>query len=495
MRRERSPRNLRSRQVARSIRTEQRVNWNLQAQKREFEKTMTVEEMKMEWDLHETEYIQLNMDRQHAIMERYPKWHTKWSLLNDPVGRGMTEVLTATIQNVRAQRKEMRKSKKVIPLDPFHMQSEYTVLSAQLTKMIDKQERSYQKVFLNAICGHGELLNSTNHILSTIEEMGQTHRQHKRKTHSINNWWHMSSSEPNHPWSPLIQQTKLLEQEVPAYFQEGSNLQTQYVNEEEVLQTTTCSTKDLQEDMEGWKKAFTKELDSFERLNVKTDVWENTLDLRNVEILPGKVVMVKKPIGDGTHLKKGRVVVCGNFQQVQPGEETCANTPSFPMLRTLISLASLQRWAVASWDVSTAFLYAQLPEDHIVYCRPPNALIRLGLVKPGAVWKLNKALYGLRTSPKAWEEERDEKLQNLTWNLNGQQVGLCKVDSANCVWTIREKTTHGFQGEPLGMVIAYVDDLIAVGQQEQLDGMKASLDALYTMKTSGTVPAEYTPGN
>ena len=44
------------------------------------------------------------------------------------------------------------------------------------------------------------------------------------------------------------------------------------------------------------------------------------------------------------------------------------------------------------------------------------------------------------------------------------------------------------------MVIAYVDDLIAVGQQEQLDGMQASLDALYTMKTSGAIPAEYQPG-
>ena len=69
----------------------------------------------------------------------------KWSLLNDPIGRGMSEVLTTTIQNVRAQRKEMKKARKVIPLDPFHMQSEYTVLSAQLTKLIDKQERSYQK--------------------------------------------------------------------------------------------------------------------------------------------------------------------------------------------------------------------------------------------------------------------------------------------------------------------------------------------------------------
>ena len=32
------------------------------------------------------------------------------------------------------------------------------------------------------------------------------------------------------------------------------------------------------------------------------------------------------------------------------------------------------------------------------------------------------------------------------------------------------------------MVIAYIDDLTAVGEQEQLDEMKASLDAFYTMK-------------
>ena len=101
---------------------------------------------------------------------------------------------------------------------------------------------------------------------------------------------------------------------------------------------------------------------------------------------------------------------------------------------------------------------------------------------------------GLRTSPKAWEEERDEKLQNLTWTLNGRQVGLSKVDSANCVWVKEEKTNMGFQGKPLGMVIAYLDDLIAVGQQDQLDGMKASLDALYTMKTSGAIPAQYQEG-
>ena len=62
------------------------------------------------------------------------------------------------------------------------------------------------------------------------------------------------------------------------------------------------------------------------------------------------------------------------------------------------------------------------------------------------------------------------------------------------MWEIKEKTEVGFQGEPLGMVFAYVDDLIARGQQEQLDGMKASLDTLYIMKTSGSNPAEYQSG-
>ena len=98
------------------------------------------------------------------------------------------------------------------------------------------------------------------------------------------------------------------------------------------------------------------ELFSFLNLDVKIDVHESTLHLRRVPILPGKAVMVKKPNGDGTRKKKARVVVCGNFQQVQPGEETCANTPSFPMLRVLVSMASLRGWSVASWDVSTAFM-------------------------------------------------------------------------------------------------------------------------------------------
>ena len=82
--RERSPRNLRRRQVARSVKAEPRINWDLRVQPREFQTTMSVDQMKMEWALQETEEIQLNLDRQHEIIEKYPKWRTKWSLLMDP---------------------------------------------------------------------------------------------------------------------------------------------------------------------------------------------------------------------------------------------------------------------------------------------------------------------------------------------------------------------------------------------------------------------------
>ena len=69
------------------------------------------------------------------------------------------------------------------------------------------------------------------------------------------------------------------------------------VEDEEVLQTTTCNPKDIDKGPKGWKVAFQDELDSFERLDVMDPVPLNTLDTSTLDILPCKVVMVKKPPG------------------------------------------------------------------------------------------------------------------------------------------------------------------------------------------------------
>eukprot|EP00971_Amphidinium_carterae_P061381 1215440-Amphidinium_carterae.2 len=107
--------------------------------------------------------------------------------------------------------------------------------------------------------------------------------------------------------------------------------------------------------------------------------------------------------------KKVRIVCCGNLQEVPDFEYTSTQTPAFSMLRLALAMASVFGWVVGSADISTAFLYASLHQDDVVlgfetiYVRPPKVLVTFGLVQPGILWKLKKSLYGLRTSPLAWE--------------------------------------------------------------------------------------------
>ena len=104
-------------------------------------------------------------------------------------------------------------------------------------------------------------------------------------------------------------------QEVPEFFRTSDAMKqtVEIVEDEEILQTTTCTPKDIDKDPKGWKVAFQDELDSFERLDVMGPLPLNTLDTSALDILPCKVVMVKKPQGDGTHRKKGRVCCVWKF--------------------------------------------------------------------------------------------------------------------------------------------------------------------------------------
>ena len=205
--------------------------------------------------------------------------------------------------------------------------------------------------------------------------------------------------------------TALSQQEVPDYFA-GPAMAKTVTQESRVV---------FGPEQAEWKEAILAELESFAKLGVYEVV--KLKDIRGVEILPGRLVLVVKPNPEGAKgKKKARIVVCGNFQTVHPDEMTSSKTPSYPMLRMLLSLASYRGWPIETWDVSTASLYARLYGDRetdldgqYIYMRPPKVIERLGLLPEGTIWKLKKALYGLRTSPLAWEVERD--------NFGGTSVG------------------------------------------------------------------------
>ena len=75
-----------------------------------------------------------------------------------------------------------------------------------------------------------------------------------------------------------------------------------------------------------------------------------------------------------------------------------AGTAESGVVRTMLAVCASRRsqgWEALTADVSQAFLNAELVEGshHPVFVKSPA----------GEVWRLKKALYGLRAVPKAWQ--------------------------------------------------------------------------------------------
>ena len=102
---------------------------------------------------------------------------------------------------------------------------------------------------------------------------------------------------------------------------------------------------------------------------------------------------------------KSRYVAQG-FGEV--ADNVYAATPSTAAVRVVLTLAALYGWDVQTADVSTAFLHA--PVDGLVYVRAPK---HLRPSHPGQVWRLEKALYGLKTAPRCWQQHAANILEAL----------------------------------------------------------------------------------
>ena len=219
------------------------------------------------------------------------------------------------------------------------------------------------------------------------------------------------------------------QQEVPDYFQRPAKAITEDVS---VMKGPHA---------QEWIAAVLEEIESFKRLGVYEEVPKGEA---TSPPLPARLVLVTKPkIHGGPARKKARIVICGNFQDVHPDEFTASKTPSYPALRMALSVASHMGWPVECWDVSTAFLYARLFGDrdtdlggNEIYVRPPRILVETKVVEEGVVWKIKKALYGLRTSPIAWETERDNTLKSLQWVHEDVSYRLLPCQGSPCLWTV-----------------------------------------------------------
>ena len=80
-------------------------------------------------------------------------------------------------------------------------------------------------------------------------------------------------------------------------------------------------------------------------------------------------------------------------------------------VRFIIALAATNGWEVHHLDVKTAFLHGELKENE--YVTQPEGFVTKGSEEK--VYKLHKALYGLRQAPRAWNIKLNEILKKLSF--------------------------------------------------------------------------------
>ena len=176
-------------------------------------------------------------------------------------------------------------------------------------------------------------------------------------------------------------------------------------------------------------------------------------------VIQTRWVVQPRPAADGDTSLRARFVAKGFKQQIMdPSLETYASTPSHLSLRVLLILSLVNHWDVVTADISSAFLQAPIPEGELVLVKPPPELEQ----DPDVLWKLRKALYGLKTSPKLWQQHLSDKLEAL---------GLRKNKADPCI----------FMGDKL-LVMTYVDDLLIVGEKLAQESFLAKLSAQFPLK-------------
>ncbi|KAF0922593.1 hypothetical protein E2562_039506, partial [Oryza meyeriana var. granulata] len=115
---------------------------------------------------------------------------------------------------------------------------------------------------------------------------------------------------------------------------------------------------------------------------------------------------------------KARLVAKGYVQQ--PGvdfDEVFAPVARIESVRLLLALTAQEGWPVHHMDVKSAFLNGELIEE--VYVRQPPGFTVAG--HEDKVLRLDKALYGLRQAPRAWNAKLDETLVALGFSHSASE--------------------------------------------------------------------------
>ena len=167
---------------------------------------------------------------------------------------------------------------------------------------------------------------------------------------------------------------------------------------------------------------------------------------------------------DGTVTRyKARLTVNGKTQEYGINySETFSPVAFATTIRLLLALAIMGNMKLRQFDIKSAFLYADLPENERVYMRTPPGYGKKGY------WYLKKSLYGLCQSPRLFNQHLDKTLRKLGWVS-------CTFDP--CLY--RHEQSSAF-------LVVVVDDMILASPNEAFTkSFYQKMRAVYDIKDLG----------
>lgn len=214
------------------------------------------------------------------------------------------------------------------------------------------------------------------------------------------------------------------------------------------------------EDKDEWLEAVDEERNNFKRLNVYSETDEVPED---ANIISGRWVLKHKKDANGNIIKrKARLVAKGFTQQLGIDyDKTLSPTLKQDSLRILTAIASQRNFNIEQIDINAAYLNANLDED--IYMKIPEGFPN----NKNKYWKLNKAIYGLKQSGRAW----NNKLNDILTQMNFK-----RLQCYPCVYK-KEKNN-----EIICILAVYVDDILITGENYEIYKTKKLIKKYFQIK-------------
>ncbi len=176
------------------------------------------------------------------------------------------------------------------------------------------------------------------------------------------------------------------------------------------------------------------------------------------------VFKIKQGANGEVECYKARLVARG-FTQTYGVDynETFAPVAKFTSIRCILVLAALEDMEIHQMDVKTTFLNGKLKKE--IYMEQPQGFVHQG--GEHFVCKLQKSLYGLKQSPRAWNQKLDAFLKSIEF---------MKSEADHSVYVAQV-------GDVKFFIVVYVDDFILVcNDQNKILQIKEELSQKFEMK-------------